>query len=142
MNKKLWKTAAISALCAVLTVVFLLLGFVCMRLGAKEPEKGMAWVAMLLLLVGAVVSGGTAAWWSDGEMSCVLTSALLYLVAMTLGTLPFGNEFSTWNLFFKLLLPLLAALTTGYLLGKRGINRYKNNRKAAKHAYKMYKGQF
>ena len=142
MNMRLWKSAAIAGIVAVLTAVFLLLSAVILSLRAKDPEGQIGvWIFPILIVGGAVAGGVFAKLYGEKSLIAPLAAGAFYILILSAIALPWGQDFSLGNFLLKTGLPLAACMAVGGFLGNRGTSRYGNSRKAAKHAGKMYKGK-
>ena len=142
MNKRLWKTAAISGGISVLVAVLLLAGIVLLSLQEEEPTKNLVLWTSVTASLGGVVAGGLGALRNEKTAGgTALLSGAVYVTILCLITAPFGQGFSFGALLMNAVLPLTFAGGTGYLIGIKGTTRHGNRRKAAKHADKIYKGK-
>ena len=125
-----------------LAAVLLLAGAVMLLLKGEQPDRYIETAVWLTVMLGAALAGWLGAKieaekpWLSGLMSGLLYTAILCVL-----TLPFGDGFTPTGLLLRGVLPVVLSTGVGCLMGRQGITRYGNRRKAAKHAGKTYKGK-
>ena len=143
MNANVWKAAIISALCAVLTAALLLCVGIWLMLDGEDPQKSAAFLPLAALYAGSIAGGiGAAILQKQGSGKATLAGALLYIVAILLISLPYGEGFSASKLLLNGLLPFGVMILSAFLWGKRAaVIRY-NPQKQAKRIGKNYKRKY
>lgn len=141
MNVKQWRTAAIAALIAVTTVVFLFLILVFWRLGNDRPEQGLGLWICLVLTLGSVEAAWLSLRMGNTGLVSTIMCAILYLGGVFVLACPFGGNFTFNGFLVRFCFPLSVSLMTGIFIEKQGMTRQKNRRKAARYAGKIYKGK-
>ena len=143
MNVNVWKAAIISALCAVLTAAVLLCGGICWLLAGKAPQKNVGVLLVAAVYVAAGVGGLVAAAFKPGELSKgALVGAILYMVAIILISLPFGQGFSFVKLLVNGLGPCATMVLVANYRGNRRAHRRLDPQKKAKQIGKSYKRKY
>lgn len=142
MSARLWKTAVISGIISVLAAVLLLALFAVMLLKGEQPDRGAAVWSSSALIFGAMTAGFLAAvMHTERPILESLLSGAIYTAVLSAVTLPFGGGFSAFGFLTKTAVAIASSTAMGAVMAKRGTTRYKNPRKAAKHAGKIYKGR-
>ena len=142
MSARLWKTAVISGIISVLAAVLLLALFAVMLLKGEQPDRGAAVWSSSALIFGAMTAGCLGAvMHTERPLLGSLLSGVVYTAVLSAVTLPFSGGFSALGFFIKTVAAIASSAAMGAVMAKRGTTRYKNPRKAAKHAGKIYKGR-
>ena len=142
MSARLWKTAAIAGGISVFAAVLFLAGLVKCLLGTSQPDRYLGFGSGVVLF-GCAILAGMLATKMAGERAIVVSAVAggIFVLGIGLLTLPFGQGVTLGGILYKGVLPVLVSCGVGAVFEKRGSTRYKNHRKAVKHAGKIYKGK-